>query len=95
MLKLALSDAVSLAATLLAYHRSTEGLEPNAEWVAKLDGASDKFRELGRKAATAFGGGSAATDAQADASGAAASAEGGAVDQPTAPPALPPVDPAV
>jgi len=26
-------------------------MTPNAEWVAKLDGASDKFRELGRKAA--------------------------------------------
>lgn len=51
MLKLALSDAVSLAATLLAYHRTTAGMAPNAEWVAKLDGASDKFRELGRKAA--------------------------------------------
>lgn len=54
MLKLALSDAVSLASTLLAYHRSTEGVEPNEEWVAKLEGASDKFRELGQKAAGAF-----------------------------------------
>ena len=51
MLKLALADAISLAATLLAFHRSTAGMTPNAEWVAKLDGASDKFRELGRKAA--------------------------------------------
>ncbi len=51
MLKLAVADAVALAATLLAYHRATEGVEPNQEWVAKLDGASEKFRELGRKAA--------------------------------------------
>lgn len=53
MLKLAVSDAVALAATLLAYHRSTEGLEPDPAWVAKLDAASEKFRELGRKAADA------------------------------------------
>ncbi len=50
MLKLALADAFALAATLIAYHRSTEGLVPNPEWQAKLEGASDKFRELGRKA---------------------------------------------
>ncbi|MDT3681460.1 MAG: hypothetical protein ROY82_03130 [Truepera sp.] len=55
MLKLALSDAISLAATLLAYHGATATMEPNPEWVAKLDGASDKFRELGRKAAAAVG----------------------------------------
>lgn len=53
MLKLALSDAVSLAATLLAYHRTTADMEPNPEWVAKLDSASDKFRELGKKAISA------------------------------------------
>lgn len=52
MLKLALSDAVSLAATLLAFHRTTANMAPNAEWVARLEGASDKFRELGRKAAS-------------------------------------------
>lgn len=53
MLKLALSDAVALAATLLAYHRTTAGMTPNPEWVSKLEGASDKFRELGQKAAAA------------------------------------------
>lgn len=53
MLKLAVSDAVALAATLMAYHRATEGMEPDPAWVAKLDAASDKFRELGRKAAEA------------------------------------------
>src|SRR5690606_21169953 len=51
MLKLAVSDAIALAATLLAYHRATDGLEPDPAWVAKLDSASEKFRELGRKAA--------------------------------------------
>lgn len=53
MIKLAVADAFSLAATLIAYHRATEGLEPNAEWTAKLENLSDKFRELGRKATEA------------------------------------------
>ena len=67
MLKLALADAYALAATLIAYHRTTEGLTPNPEWQAKLEGASDKFRELGRKAAEAVrapGGGAAAAEAE-------------------------------
>jgi hypothetical protein len=51
MLKLAVGDAFALAVTLVAYHRTTENLTPNAEWKAKLEGASDKFKELGRKAA--------------------------------------------
>ena len=51
MTKLAVADAFSLAATLIAYHRSTEGLEPNAEWKAKLEQLSPKFQALGKKAA--------------------------------------------
>jgi hypothetical protein len=50
MIKLAVADALSLAATLVAYHRGTEGMVPNPEWKAKLEGVSDRFRELGRKA---------------------------------------------
>ncbi|MCA9840376.1 MAG: hypothetical protein KC422_25935 [Trueperaceae bacterium] len=53
MVKLAVSDAFSMAATLLAYHRATEGLAVNAEWKSKLEGVSSKFKELGQKAATA------------------------------------------
>lgn len=53
MIKLAVADAFSLAATLVAYHRTTENLEPDPAWVAKLEGMSDKFAELGRKAAEA------------------------------------------
>ncbi len=49
MLKLAVADAFALAATLLAYHRSTADLSVNQEWVAKIDAVSDKFRELGRR----------------------------------------------
>ena len=50
MLKLAVADAFSMAATLLAYHRSTEGLTPDPEWQARLEQASDKFTELKQKA---------------------------------------------
>lgn len=92
MLKLALSDAISLAATLLAYHRSTADMEPNAEWVAKLEGASDKFRELGRKAAASFGGKGKATEEGATE---AAPEVGSDVGSAGAAPGLPPVDPAV
>lgn len=53
MLKLAVSDSFSLAATLIAYHRSTDGMVPDPAWTARLDSASDKFRELGQKAAQA------------------------------------------
>lgn len=48
--KLALADPYAMAATLLAYHRSTAGMTPDPEWKAKLEGASSKFQELGRKA---------------------------------------------
>jgi len=51
MLKLAVADAYSLAATLLAYHRSTEGMEPDPEWQERLEQASDEFQELKEKAA--------------------------------------------
>jgi hypothetical protein len=57
MVKLAVADAFALAATLIAYHRATAGLEPDAAWVAKIDAVSDKFRELGRKAAEFAGAG--------------------------------------
>lgn len=50
MLKLAVADAFALAATLLAYHRSTEGMEPDPEWKARLEQVSDQFRELKEKA---------------------------------------------
>jgi hypothetical protein len=50
MIKLAVSDAFSLAATLIAYHRATEGMEPNEEWRVKLQNSSEQFRDLRRKA---------------------------------------------
>lgn len=53
MLKLAVADAFALAATLLAYHRSTAEMTVNQEWVDKISAVSDRFRELGRKASEA------------------------------------------
>lgn len=50
MLKLALADAYAMAATLLAYHRTTEGMTPDPAWQARLEGISDGFRELAQKA---------------------------------------------
>jgi len=66
MLKLAVADAWSLAATLLAYHRTTADMTPDPEWVARLEGMSDKFKELGRKAreAVATGGPQAGDEAE-------------------------------
>ena len=92
LLKLALADPFAMAATLLAYHRSTAGMEPDPEWKAKLEGASTKFQELGRKAVESV---------QSRAPGAAGSAAGGAAastpsapsDPPTLPSDPPPVPP--
>jgi hypothetical protein len=51
MLKLAVADAFAMAATLLAYHRTTAGMVPDPAWQARLEQVSDGFRELKRKAA--------------------------------------------
>jgi hypothetical protein len=56
MLKLALADAYAMAATLLAYHRTTDGMTPDPEWQARLEQASDKFGELKQKAAEKMSG---------------------------------------
>ena len=49
--KVALIEPFSIACLLQAFHKVTDGQEPNPEWVAKLEGVSDKFRSLGEKAA--------------------------------------------
>jgi hypothetical protein len=53
MFKLAVSDAYAMAATLLAYHRSTKDMEPNPEWQERLTGISDQFRNLCDRATNA------------------------------------------
>ena len=89
MIKLAVADAWSLAATLLAYHRTTLEMTPDPEWVARLEGMSDKFKELGRKAKEAVetrtsrfakdGEGEAAVSSAAEATVAAGAAAVGTV----------------
>ncbi len=66
MLKLAVADAWSLAATLLAYHRTTLEMTPDPEWVGRLEGMSDKFKELGRKARDAVATGGPQTGDEAE-----------------------------
>ena len=104
MIKLAVADAFSLAATLIAYHRGTEGLTPNEAWKAKLEGASDRFRELGQKAvdnaqrrtgpaASMVAGSTDAPSAQDTPPPAPATPDGPgapAAPQPPAPPSAPP-----
>ena|GEM_PF-679191 len=82
MLKLAVADAWSLAATLLAYHRTTLEMEPDPEWVARLEGMSDKFKELGRKAKEAVET-RTGRDAEAEPAGAAPAEEAGTGDLPS------------
>ena len=82
MLKLAVADAWSLAATLLAYHRTTLEMEPDPEWVARLEGMSDKFKELGRKAKEAVET-RTGRDAEAEPAGAAPAEAAGTGDLPS------------
>lgn len=49
-LKAALVDPFAMISLMQAYFKLTQDQEPNPEWVAKLDSASDKFHELGAKA---------------------------------------------
>jgi hypothetical protein len=48
--KAALLEPFAIAALMDVYFRVIEGQQPNAEWERRLDGASNKFRELGSKA---------------------------------------------
>lgn len=48
--KAALLEPFAIAALMDVYFRVIEGQQPDAEWERKLDGASNKFRDLGGKA---------------------------------------------
>jgi hypothetical protein len=50
LLKVALGDAFAMTVMIAAYHRETEGLEPSAEITSRLDGVSDQFQELTKRA---------------------------------------------
>ncbi len=51
--KAALIDPIAMTALMQAYFKAIEGQQPQAEWAAKLESASGKFKEMGAKA-TAF-----------------------------------------
>ncbi len=44
--ELALFEPFALAYAVVTFHRETEGQQPNPEWQEKLEGASDKVKEL-------------------------------------------------
>lgn len=48
--KAALIEPFAIACLLQAYFKVTEGQTPDPEWTARLDGASNKFKELGKRA---------------------------------------------
>lgn len=48
--KVALIEPFAIACLLQAFFKVTDGQTPNPEWVAKLDGASKKFKSLGERA---------------------------------------------
>jgi len=50
-LKAAVLEPIAIASLMQVYFRTIEGQTPNAEWDARLTSASEKFRDLGAKAA--------------------------------------------
>ena len=50
LLDLAFYEPFALAYVMVTFHRETEGMTPDPEWDRKLQGASDKFKELVGKA---------------------------------------------
>ena len=52
LVELALFEPFALAYVMVTFHRETEGKQPNPEWDQKLQGLSDKFKELVQKAET-------------------------------------------
>lgn len=57
--KAAVLEPFALACLLQAYFRLTDGQTPDPAWVAKLDGVSAKFKQLGDRAGAWTGAGSA------------------------------------
>ena len=49
-LKAALVDPLAMAALMQVFFKVTEGQTPDPQWSAKLEGMSDKFKELKDKA---------------------------------------------
>ncbi|MDO8885045.1 hypothetical protein, partial [Pseudotabrizicola sp.] len=66
--KAALIEPFAIACMMQVFFKVTAGQVPNPEWVAKLEAASDKFRDMGAKAAAwagrGFGGRGRAAQAE-------------------------------
>ena len=50
--KAALLEPLAIACLLQAFFKITDGQQPSPEWEQRIDGASGKFQELGRRAAS-------------------------------------------
>jgi hypothetical protein len=55
LVKVSVGDTFAMIAIIAAYQKQTQGLEPNPEMKAKLEGISDKFRDLQQRAAQELG----------------------------------------
>lgn len=53
--KAAIIEPIAMIALMQVFFRVTTGQRPDPEWVARLERASERFRELGRRAAGAVG----------------------------------------
>lgn len=56
LIKVAVGDAFAMTAIIAAYYRETRELSPDPEMTARLDGLSDKFRDLKQRAESAVQG---------------------------------------
>jgi hypothetical protein len=54
--KIAIGDTFAIAAILATYQRTTSGVQPDAAMSDKLDGISEQFRDLKRRATEALSG---------------------------------------
>ncbi|GAC1636566.1 MAG: hypothetical protein NVS4B8_00020 [Herpetosiphon sp.] len=52
MLKVGVGDTYALASTLITYHANTASMVASPEWTARLNGLSDKFKQLQTNAAS-------------------------------------------
>ena len=97
VLKLAIADAFSLASTLIAYHRSTESLQPDPEWQARLEQGSKKFTELRQKATEAMrnAGQPSVSQTMGNVAPAPSHAPNATEDLPSTPPPMPPQPPTI
>ncbi|GAB1419974.1 hypothetical protein MASR2M15_00460 [Anaerolineales bacterium] len=54
LIKVAIGDAFAMTAIIAAYHRETSDLKPDPQMAARLDGVSDRFKDLAKKAQDSF-----------------------------------------